>query len=193
MMRFPDGVPVWLRPYAKVLKFVRGTTGWDAIDAALAAARAGAKTRLIETAGCLGGVWTAGMLTKIYAYLLLPAVLLAVLLACWLQPAMDPATGANSKALAKPTRWMRACRAITAETTMRMSISSLRVTAYFMLLEAAEFRGVRRGLDRNNRFADALGLQEHELLGKVLFVLFKVVGDLGQLRNDRLGVGPIAE
>jgi predicted dehydrogenase len=44
-----------------------------------------------------------------------------------------------------------------------------------------------------DRFADALGLPEHELLGKVLFVLFKVVGDLGQFRNDRLGVGPVAE
>ncbi|HRE80096.1 MAG TPA: FAD-dependent oxidoreductase [Opitutaceae bacterium] len=35
------------------------------IGAALAAARAGAQTQLIELAGCLGGVWTAGMLTKI--------------------------------------------------------------------------------------------------------------------------------
>lgn len=35
------------------------------IAAALAAARAGAAVQLIEVAGCLGGVWTAGLLTKI--------------------------------------------------------------------------------------------------------------------------------
>lgn len=35
------------------------------IAAALAAARTGADVRLIELAGCLGGVWTAGLLTKI--------------------------------------------------------------------------------------------------------------------------------
>jgi len=35
------------------------------IAAALAAARAGADVRLVEVAGCLGGVWTAGLLTKI--------------------------------------------------------------------------------------------------------------------------------
>lgn len=35
------------------------------IGAALAAARAGASVQLIDVAGCLGGVWTAGLLTKI--------------------------------------------------------------------------------------------------------------------------------
>jgi len=35
------------------------------IAAALAAARSGADVQLIELAGCLGGVWTAGLLTKI--------------------------------------------------------------------------------------------------------------------------------
>jgi hypothetical protein len=35
------------------------------IAAALAAARSGAATQLIEVAGCLGGVWPAGLLTKI--------------------------------------------------------------------------------------------------------------------------------
>mgnify|MGYP002630786921 CR=1 FL=1 len=35
------------------------------IGAALAAARAGATVQLIDVAGCLGGVWTVGLLTKI--------------------------------------------------------------------------------------------------------------------------------
>ncbi len=35
------------------------------VGAALAAARAGASVQLLEAAGCLGGVWTAGLLTKI--------------------------------------------------------------------------------------------------------------------------------
>ena len=35
-------------------------------SAAIAAARAGARTRLFDVNGCLGGVWTAGMLTYIF-------------------------------------------------------------------------------------------------------------------------------
>ena len=35
------------------------------VAAAVAAARSGAKTRLIEVNGCLGGVWTAGLLSNI--------------------------------------------------------------------------------------------------------------------------------
>jgi len=35
------------------------------VAAAIAAARAGAKTRLLESCGCLGGVWTAGLLSWI--------------------------------------------------------------------------------------------------------------------------------
>ena len=38
------------------------------IAAAIAAARAGAKTRLFEVHGCLGGVWTAGLLTYIFDF-----------------------------------------------------------------------------------------------------------------------------
>lgn len=56
----PRAIPIAGR--SQVLVCGAGPAG---IGAALAAARAGAQTQLIETAGCLGGVWTAGMLTKI--------------------------------------------------------------------------------------------------------------------------------
>ncbi|MCE6991096.1 FAD-dependent oxidoreductase [Dyadobacter sp. CY323] len=38
------------------------------VAAAITAARSGAKTQLIELAGCLGGVWTAGLLTWIFDF-----------------------------------------------------------------------------------------------------------------------------
>ena len=38
------------------------------VAAAVAAARAGAKVRLLELQGCLGGVWTAGLLTYIFDF-----------------------------------------------------------------------------------------------------------------------------
>jgi len=38
------------------------------IAAAIAAARTGARTQLIETGGCLGGVWTSGLLTFIFDF-----------------------------------------------------------------------------------------------------------------------------
>ncbi|SFH82521.1 FAD-dependent oxidoreductase [Planctomicrobium piriforme] len=38
------------------------------VSAALTAARAGARTRLFEVHGCLGGVWTAGLLTWIFDF-----------------------------------------------------------------------------------------------------------------------------
>ena len=38
------------------------------IAAAMTAARAGARTRLFEVHGCLGGVWTAGLLTYIFDF-----------------------------------------------------------------------------------------------------------------------------
>ena len=38
------------------------------ISAAITAARTGARTRLFEVHGCLGGVWTAGLLTYIFDF-----------------------------------------------------------------------------------------------------------------------------
>lgn len=45
-----------------------GGAGPAGIAAAITAARAGARTRLFEVHGCLGGVWTAGLLTYIFDF-----------------------------------------------------------------------------------------------------------------------------
>ncbi len=54
-----------LRDDADVIVCGGGPAG---VAAALAAARAGARTRLFEIHGCLGGVWTAGLLTYIFDF-----------------------------------------------------------------------------------------------------------------------------
>lgn len=56
-------VPV--RDGADVIVCGAGPAG---VSAAIAAARAGARTRLIDVHGCLGGVWTAGLLTWIFDF-----------------------------------------------------------------------------------------------------------------------------
>lgn len=54
-----------LREDADVIVCGGGPAG---VAAALTAARAGARTRLFEMHGCLGGVWTAGLLTYIFDF-----------------------------------------------------------------------------------------------------------------------------
>ena len=60
LLEAPRSIPIAGR--CQVLVVGAGPAG---IGAALAAAVAGASVQLIEGAGCLGGVWTAGLLTKI--------------------------------------------------------------------------------------------------------------------------------
>jgi hypothetical protein len=54
-----------LRDDADVIVCGAGPAG---VAAALTAARAGARTRLFDVHGCLGGVWTAGLLTWIFDF-----------------------------------------------------------------------------------------------------------------------------
>ena len=54
-----------LRDDADVIVCGGGPAG---VAAAITAARAGARTRLFEVHGCLGGVWTAGLLTYIFDF-----------------------------------------------------------------------------------------------------------------------------
>jgi hypothetical protein len=54
-----------IRDDADVIVCGAGPAG---IAAAITAARAGARTRLFEVHGCLGGVWTAGLLTYIFDF-----------------------------------------------------------------------------------------------------------------------------
>jgi len=54
---------ILLRDDAEVIVCGAGPAG---VAAAIMAARAGARTQLLEVHGCLGGVWTAGMLTYVF-------------------------------------------------------------------------------------------------------------------------------
>lgn len=59
------GHDVPLRDEADVIVCGAGPAG---VAAAITAARAGARTRLFDLHGCLGGVWTAGLLTWIFDF-----------------------------------------------------------------------------------------------------------------------------
>ncbi len=61
----PPQRPLPLRDDADVIVCGGGPAG---VAAAISAARAGARTRLFEWRGCLGGVWTAGLLTYIFDF-----------------------------------------------------------------------------------------------------------------------------
>ena len=55
-------------PFIKDADVIVCGAGPAGIAAAITAARAGARTRLFEVHGCLGGVWTAGLLTYIFDF-----------------------------------------------------------------------------------------------------------------------------
>ncbi|MDD5140842.1 MAG: FAD-dependent oxidoreductase [Verrucomicrobiales bacterium] len=55
-------------PIARDADVIVCGAGPAGISAAITAARAGARTRLFEVHGCLGGVWTAGLLTYIFDF-----------------------------------------------------------------------------------------------------------------------------
>lgn len=63
-----ENIDIYMEP-AKTLPVVRNTdvvvcgAGPAGIGAAISAARSGAKTLLIENHGCLGGIWTSGLLS----------------------------------------------------------------------------------------------------------------------------------
>ena len=59
--------------------------------------------------------------------------------------------------------------------------------------DADQFRSVRRGFDRRDRFPDRLGLLEHQVAWEVFFLRLEVIRDPRQIRYDRLGVGAVGE
>ena len=59
----PREIPV--DSWADVIVVGGGPAG---VSAAVAAARGGKKVRLLELQGCLGGIWTAGLLTYIFDF-----------------------------------------------------------------------------------------------------------------------------
>ena len=72
------------------------------IGAALAAARTGARTQLIETQGCLGGVWTSGLLTWIIDTYDKPGILIDIMQR--LEALGAGLTGQDQKVLLSPTQ-----------------------------------------------------------------------------------------
>ena len=55
-------------PYRDDADVIVCGAGPAGVSAAIAAARTGARVRLFDRHGCLGGVWTAGLLTYIFDF-----------------------------------------------------------------------------------------------------------------------------